>query len=194
MLKKPFWWWTLILLALVCYSLPGITTPGASLSMGAYDAAEWASLHPLVRGGSPPLVTSLLLRLPLVCTAFFAGLSSRQPLRWLHGLSVALIAVALMPPLEFFTQASADPNYRQQFALAVVATTSGMLGTNRHIQKWRFSLSIAGALLGAGAYLVGMTQVNQLLSEFKVPVQVGWSSIVFAAAFLILGIVQQQTR
>jgi hypothetical protein len=192
-LNKPLCWWTLILLALLGYSLPVIITSGVSLSMGAYDAAEWTSLHPAVRGGSPLLVTSLLLRLPLVCTAFVVGLSSRKPRRWLHMLSVTLIALALLPPLEFLTQAGDDPNYRQQFALAVAAMASGLLATNPRVQQWRFSLSVVGAFLGAGAYGVGMAQVNQLVSEFRIPVQLGWGSLVFAAAFLMLGISQRPT-
>ena len=40
-----------------------------------------------------------------------------------------MIAIALLPPLEYFTQATNDPNYRQQFVLALITGLIGIILT-----------------------------------------------------------------
>ncbi len=116
---KTLLWWMLVGLALLSYCLPWIHNPGTSLSLNAYDLAEWATLHPSVRTSTPPLITSLLLRLPLLCLALAIVVNSLQS----NGIKLMLIcitAVALLPPLEFFGSAFEDINYRQQFILAMI--------------------------------------------------------------------------
>ena len=55
----------LLALAIIGYLLPWVITPAQSLSMGAYDLAEWTSLHPVVRQTLPFLWATLALRIPL---------------------------------------------------------------------------------------------------------------------------------
>ncbi|MCU0513679.1 MAG: hypothetical protein MUE40_14060 [Anaerolineae bacterium] len=60
------WSGLLVPAALLAYLLPWVVNPGAALTPGAYDLAEWVSLTPMARGQSPVLLTPLLLRLPLL--------------------------------------------------------------------------------------------------------------------------------
>src|SRR5262245_36944556 len=111
--SKWFYFWVLFLLALVFYMLPWVLTPDASLNMGGYDLAEWASLHPAVRASSPPLLLSFALRLPLALLALVVAFSGEQAGKtWVRAAFVCLLAVALLPSPEFLTQYRDDPNYR----------------------------------------------------------------------------------
>ena len=107
---------------LLFYLFPWVVNPGVSLSLGGYDLAEWASLHPAVRDATPALFTSLLLRLPLACLALLIAFTAQR--RLLPVLIVLIAALGLLPPPEFI-KATNDPNYRQQvdFSLA-------------HIDRW----------------------------------------------------------
>ncbi|MBI5669841.1 MAG: hypothetical protein HZC41_17735 [Chloroflexi bacterium] len=179
--------WLLLLLALVCYLLPWVVTPAAGLTMGAVDLAEWASLHPAVRAAPPPLLTSFLLRLPPVLLALV--IASRPAIRrWLCALVVLLIAVALLPPLEFLTQYQDDLNYRQQFALALLALSGGTVGLIGRFARYRQHASSVLTLAAAGAALWGFGQTYVLLADFHVPLRVGVGVIGFAACCLALSV------
>ncbi|MFN8529394.1 MAG: hypothetical protein U0670_12340 [Anaerolineae bacterium] len=56
-------------LGLIGYFSAWVVNPGVALTLHAFDLAEWASLHPVVRA-EPMLITTLLLRLPLLCFAY----------------------------------------------------------------------------------------------------------------------------
>src|SRR5688500_1464361 len=95
---------TIILLIVGCaaYRLPWLTNPGSGLSLGAYDLGEWASLHPAVRSGNPALLTTLLLRLPLVCLGLIISIGFLRGKLGFALLLIVLTGIALLPPLEFF--------------------------------------------------------------------------------------------
>lgn len=181
--------WLFVVLALIFYSLPWVVTPGVSLTMGAVDLAEWASLHPAVRAASPPLLTSFLLRLPLVVLALVVAFQARIE-RWLRALVVLVAAVALLPPLEFFTQYQGDPNYRQQFALAALALLGGIIGLIGQFVRWSSPIIALLALVGAVTGLSGFSQAYTLLSNFHLPVGVGFGMVGFVACCLTLAIFQ----
>ncbi|MCZ7542374.1 MAG: hypothetical protein M5R40_02005 [Anaerolineae bacterium] len=86
-----------------CY-LPWVAHPAAALAPNMLDLAEWTSLHPAVRGSAPPLLLTFALRLPLA----LAGVGIAYAVRWgwLPGL---VIALTLLPPLEFFRARRATP-------------------------------------------------------------------------------------
>lgn len=162
---------------LVAYGLPWTISYSAGLSMNAYDLAEWSSLHPDVRAASPPFLTTLFLRLPLMCIAVLIGwLTPRLPRglpRTMGGLAVGLIAVALLPPFEFLTVARDDANYRQQFMLALLAFFGGGLGLTGWLKPLsRWTLVVVG-LLSAAVSAAGINHVYGLLQGFDLPIWIG---------------------
>lgn len=174
----------LIALALVGYLLPWILTPASSLSLGAYDLAEWTSLHPLVRQTAPFLWTALALRIPIAVLGILLAVYIRKTF---HHKSVAILclvipAIALLPPLEFFTTYRDDPNYRQQFILAlltVVVGISPMIGQPKILQIGiLFALSILGALSSA----IGLYQAQSLMQGFGLQVAIGSGGVVTSVA------------
>lgn len=192
--SRPLFLWLLTLAALIFYCLPWVITTAASLTMGAYDLAEWSSLHPASRGASIPLLPALLLRLPLVCLALAAAFAARRGASWwLYTLFVGLMSAALLPPLEFFTQAGSDPNYRQQFGLALFALIGGTAGLTGRLSSWNSSIIPALALAGVAASAAGLWQAEALLRDFQLPAQLGLGVFGLAACLLGLAAVAKQT-
>lgn len=172
------------LLMLVLYTLPWLVNPGVSLTPGAYDLAEWASLHPAVRAETPALLTSFLLRLPLACVALLIAFSARGK-RLVPALAVLLIAAALLPPLEF-VRALGDANYQQQFALALITLVGSAIGLSRVLARWHRAIMLAVTITGAAASALGLFNAYQLMRGFDLPVQIGFGGVMLALTFAVL--------
>lgn len=179
------------LFALGCaaYSWPWLINPGNGLSFSAYDLAEWTSLHPSVRGSNPALLTSLFLRLPLACLGLIFAIGFLQGKPRTRLMLVFLIALALLPPLEFFTQYRDDPNYQQQFYLAGIIFVVGILSVairpGRHVKLLIALLAVIGII----SSLAGLLQGYSLLEQFKLPVQVGLGGISLIIIYAIIAFV-----
>ncbi len=177
-------------ITLLCYILPWVTTPASALSLGAYDLAEWASLHPIVRETTPYLWSSLALRLPLaVIGILIASDISQTPNRTLFGMAIVLLtAIALLPPLEFFTIYRDDANYRQQFLVAVGTLITGAIVLPRRLATVKpFLLSLIAAI-GAVSASIGLNQSLRLLQNFNLPIQIGISGYILIIALGVLSI------
>ena len=61
------------------------------LKFGAYDLAEWTSLHPSVRSGNPALLTALLLRVPLACLGLIICMGFLQKTLGIMRLAVLVV-------------------------------------------------------------------------------------------------------
>lgn len=181
---------TLFLLFFFVYVfLPWVSTPNsAGLTLGGYDLAEWASLHPEVRAENPALLTSFTLRLQPVLavwifTMFASMLSIRQSGWWLIAFIAFVSSVALLPPLEFFTQewARNDNNYQQQAFLTIIAMLGGVIGLSGVIWRWLLRIQfilITIAIIGIGT---GLYNISSLLREFHIATSIGpgpWISII----------------
>jgi hypothetical protein len=183
----------LIFFTLVAYCLPWLVNPGISLTYGVYDLAEWTSLHPVVRASSPALLLTLLLRLPLICVAGVIVFSRIQ--KTLRVILIIIITVALLPPLEFFTQYPDDPNYRQQFALALTTLILGSIGLSDYLRRWHSIIRIAASITGAVTSIWGLARAYSLMKDFMLPVQIGPGGVAFAVICAVYGLLQvKQTR
>lgn len=179
-----------LVLATGCYYLlPVVTHETAGFTMNAFDLAEWSSLHPSVRSSSPPMLTSFLLRLPLVCLVVGLALAANgireARSRWLIRVLALALILRLIPPTDFFSGASADPNYRQMallFGLGIVLGGITLLLSPIRWQQW-----ILAAVLTTGviAGWVGLSRTLVLLRDFQINYQTGSGLIglsLFAAA------------
>ncbi|GAB4308637.1 MAG: hypothetical protein Kow00117_01900 [Phototrophicales bacterium] len=179
----------LILLGLLFYSIPWLINPAVGLTANAYDLAEWASLHPEVRGQSPALLTSLFLRLPLVIFAWLIILNSYQNQRRtiITIILFALITIASFPPLEYLTTARHDPNYQQQFFLFLVALLSMMIGLINMPRLWCRLFIMILSVIGIVTSWLGLFHARQLMIGFSMPVAVGIGGIGMGMIFLLIG-------
>lgn len=180
-----------VILAIIMSTLTWLTNPGAGLCFGAGDLAEWASLHPAVRAESPPLLTSFLLRLPLVCLALITSFSAPAPILksrawWIAALLSGVILILLFPPLEYFTSARNDKNYQQQIMLVGTALVGCGLGLSRILAAWRGYAVMLWAITGAVTGLVGLQKSYDLMRNFDLPVQIGIGGIGLPGAFILI--------
>lgn len=186
--QQPQWLLlTIGILGLAAYCLPWLTNPGAGLSFGAYDLAEWTSLHPAVRGGNPMLLTSFVLRLPLATFGLIVGAMVFKNNTGIRVIFVLLVAIALLPPLEFFTQYRDDPNYQQQFALAIMTATVGLGSIVIRSPRSNKALWVTFALIGAISGLAGLIQSYNLMQGFELPTSLGLGGLGFVLLSLGIG-------
>lgn len=179
----------LTILLVIGYGLPWVSTPGTiGFTNSAYDLAEWVSIHPIVRGETL-LLTSLLLRLPLLAIALFVAFSLRQSLSGqAKAVCVLLVAAALLPPLEFFTSATSDPNYQQMFLLAAASLILGCLGitlTFRRLATWATHVQTIVLVGGAGAGIAGLARSLSLMQSFAIDSGLGIGAVVFVACVVL---------
>lgn len=198
--KRDIIWLMLIILALIAYTAPWVVSAGVSLTFGAFDLAEWASLHPITR---PDLLTSLLLRMPLVCLAWILAFNApERPLYsmqwWIALFGCLLLAIFSSPPLEFLTTNRDDMNYQQQAFLVLMTLVGSGIGLSGIAKNYRGYIAIGAGFLGMLCGLVGMMQGHRLLTEFQIMAYISWGAI---GTIIILGLltiysyaVQQKRR
>jgi hypothetical protein len=180
---RQFYLAALCAAALLAYSLPWVMNPGIGLTFGAYDLAEWASLHPAVRNSALPFLTSLLLRLPFACLSLIIAshvLAGKTRLRLLFLL---LASIALLTPFEFFTQYRDDPNYRQQFILALATCLIGLALSGNYLRRFARSAGVLIAVIGTVASFWGLIQGYSLMRSFDLPTRIGFGGFAFIAVY-----------
>ena len=149
----------LLLVALTGYLLPWMVAQNSGMTLNAFDLAEWTRQHPTQ---STWLVVPLLIRVQLPLMTMMFVLSARGRLRgWVILLIVILLSLSQLPPFEFARELR-DPNYQQQFALAVV-TLIGALIVSRSDSATRSSLALLIlATIGVASALAGQSQAKIL--------------------------------
>ncbi len=181
-----------VALAWLCLYLPWFVHETAGFTMHGFDLAEWTSLHPATRSSSPPMLTSFLLRLPhilLPLAVAVMGAALPDPrARWIVRAAAALLALRMVPPVEFFRGVTDDPNYRQMMLLTALGLLSvaGTLVLPRRAFGPTLAIACVGAVV-AGWW--GLSRAGVLLDNFEIDVQVGAGVVgmtAFAAAVLVV--------
>lgn len=168
----------LLTVAFLSYLLPWVVNPPAGLTLHAYDLAEWTSLHPQVRSVEPILMTTALLRIPMLCLAIIMALmSSQKNAGWLR-IVVVIFAVGLLPPLESVRQLD-NANYRQQFLWSTLAIISIGVSFVPIIRIYWRQGAIFIALISIVSGIVGLYQAIGLMQAFIMPANLGIGSIIF---------------
>ncbi len=179
----------LITAAVLGYFLPWLISGSISLTLGAYDLAEWISLRLPVR----PMDTVLLVRAIPVLMAVLIGLNGSHFRRWsvnwwLSAGAVILFAIALLPPFEFFLDSNqrGDMNYSQQFQLAGAALVMGLFALTGLLRRIDALLML---IIGVGIIaltLLGLSQIWPMMVDLGLTPQIGLGPFVLVAASLIL--------
>jgi hypothetical protein len=171
-----------------CFLLNWTVSNTATFTLSAADLAEWASLHPEARTASLPLMASLLVRLPgalIICLVVIQLRRNRVQRSVLIAVGV-IGAISLLPPWEFFTQYSNDPNYRQQAALAAITllfcTAVSLVRQDRSV-----FLEIGLALAVGINAVVGLGISQGLIRNFGIETGYGLGGILAILASFLLG-------
>lgn len=147
--------------------------------MNGFDLAEWTSLHPAVRASSPALFTSFLLRMPQVMLACALALAANglmdARMRWMVRVWAGLLALRMVPPTEFFTGTSGDPNYRQMALLTVMglAAVGGALALYRAPRRWQTVTLVFILIIGIVAGWMGLSRSVELFDNFQIDTKTG---------------------
>lgn len=181
--------WVIISAALVGYMMPWVSTPGTGLALGAYDLAEWASLHPASQTTRPIMLTSLLLRvvpaLLILIIAFTTGPRRKKRIGGLIGIIFVIgTSLLLLPPLEFFTEARSNPNYQQQFIISIGVLTIGFLVFQGFLDRWKKPVVLVICITAFFAGALGLIRAYNLMQQYGISMQPGWGGAL--TLFLIL--------
>lgn len=172
----------IVLFAIASYFLPWFSVNNiTALTMNAYDLAEWSSLHPSTPNGPPALLISLLLRIPLGCLLAICTIVLKNIIKCssFHFFAIMLLVGGLLPPLDFFGSAVNDPNYGQQFVIAVCLLLIAVLFTVERFFTRALSAIDVLAAVAVISGLLGIRLVNDMLSVFKIPFQSELGAIIF---------------
>jgi hypothetical protein len=180
-MNRPVLW--LAALALLACALPWVSNPGAGLSLNPVDLAEWTSLHPAIQAQSPPLLTTFLLRTPLLVIAALLGLSSGRGAHWRIALIVVVLALAQMPPFEFVRDLE-SANYRQQVLMAALTLSAGLLALFAVRPGGAAPSGALLALAGLAAVVLGAAGALAAMRDFGLPAQPGPGLFVYGAALV----------
>jgi predicted membrane protein len=152
----------LLLGALIGFYLPWQDHAAAALSANAYDLAEWVGLRPGLREQGVFMLPPLFLRATLGGIAVLAALRAiRMPTRALriaHFAVAIVLAITLLPPVDFFAgRGTSDVNYLQQLMIAVVtAVFIGVVIFFRNRTQGLLRRSTFEAVIGMVLLLIGI--------------------------------------
>lgn len=176
----------LALLALSGYMQPWIVAPTGSMTLNAFDLAEWASLAPAQRATSPPLLAPLLLRLqPVILCLMLGAVVDRRMYIAISAIAILLLAAAQLPPLEYVYDIN-NLNYRQQFFLAIVSLIGGFAAMPLRHQKLVALATMVLPMAGLVTAAIGLAQAEALFRQFQVGASSGAGIVILSLSYFAL--------
>lgn len=177
-------------ITIIAYCLPWVSTANHGLSLGGYDLAEWASLHPNARISNPPLLTSLLLRVSLISLSLIISVQVALKSGFVALIVGAATAVILLPPPEFFTLYREDMNYRQQFFLVTLTFVCSIAVFRGRHSRFERPFMILIALIGGVSSIWGLGESLVLMRGFGLPAYVGGGAVLTGLSFGLIAMVE----
>lgn len=176
----------LVLVGFLGYIQPWIVVPTGSMTLSAFDLAEWASLIPAQRATSPPLLAPLLLRLqPVILCLILGAVADSRAKMAIAAIAILLLAAAQLPPFEYVYDIN-NLNYRQQFFLAIVSLIGGIAA----IPLRRLSLvalaTMVLPIVGLVSSLLGLAQAEALYRSFQLGAASGAGIVILSLSYLAL--------
>ena len=174
-------------LCLFGYVQPWIVAPAGSLTLNAYDLAEWSSLVPAQRATSPPLLAPLLLRLPLtILCALLGAIAQGRGAKSLSAFAIVILALAQLPPVEFALDIN-NLNYRQQFSLAALSLIAGFSLMLRSGRRFTALVSLALSAAGVATSILGYAGAEALYQRFHLDPSPGAGLWIMILAWVAIG-------
>jgi len=159
----------------------------AALTVTGFELAEFAKLLPQVQDGVVPVTRELFLA-PLIAAAILLGFLAQpanQPTNKLLILAAILLALAALPPYQFFLA----PQYRRQLILATGGLLLVLLTSlaRRLPRRARGVLIVLLALAGAVPALWQFALLHPLVvALYNEPLGLGWGLDTCTAGFALL--------
>ena len=179
--QADFSFWVLISVALMMFIAPWVYNAELSLTFGAYDLAEWASLHPLSNQTTPVMLVSLLLRLQLVLVTWLVALFAPK-LRfswqwWGWFIGVGILLIAQLPPLEYLVNGTGNDNQLQQLILLIVSGVGFLFGIMGWLQRVRTGLIVLISIIGIVSAGWGLFTAVEYMQDYRLDTAVSVGGI-----------------
>jgi hypothetical protein len=177
--------WGLWLVLLIAYVLPWVLHSTSSMTLNAYDLAEWTTLSPAQRQISPALPVALGLRLQLPILVALGVILLRASRQGFFALGLVILgALVQFPPLEFIGQWQ-DVNYQQQAMLVVVTLmVSGLLWWVFGGRRWRLFSVLLLSILGLVSSYLGWQGAIAIMEPFGLVMSVGLGYIAMLIGYV----------
>lgn len=168
---------------LLGYVMPWLWVSNHAVAFNAYDFAEWVSLFPSERG-TAFLTGSLLLRFHVVLCLMLLMLGTT----WQWRSVFLIIGMALLLPPAEILQTPNDPNFQQQFILAILAVIlpiASALYLNRN--RASYPIGVIGiSVIGLGLALGGVFNGVSLAQSYNLFTTIGAGFLIVITGYMLL--------
>ena len=178
--------WLVVIIALLAYIIPWALNPGVSLSLSAYDFAEFLAKRPF---DDTSYYTILALRGQLLLITALLAFSTHRPYFtkhwWMRCIACGILIIAQLPPLTFISN-TGDVNQQQQMlltigSLIVVAIgLSGIFWKNRHLI--RIVIGIAGVI----TVIYSLNNAPDMMAGYGLPANIGFGGVALIFIYILI--------
>ena len=169
-------------LALLFYIISWVINPSGGLTLGGFDLASWANLHP---ASQTDMTIALLLRLQLVVITWCFATTIKRPIGtltwWMKVIFTGLLVLAQLPAPDFI-----DANARQQLLLSGLSAFGVLLGMFGVLYRFRAHLWILAAFIGAGTTFYAVNEAIGLMRSFGLPAYRAGGSTLLIVVYVVL--------
>ncbi|MCI0710276.1 MAG: hypothetical protein L0154_08955, partial [Chloroflexi bacterium] len=175
--------WMLLLVGLlgvIAVHIPWHVHDVAAFSLNAFDLAEWVSLHPATRAENPALLSSILLRLPLVLLGISITLSANflrdERLRWIWRCVALLVVFRLNPPIDFYRSpngVSLNEQHLAYLTYAGIGLVLLIIAIGRRIRPFYFPLMTILWIVMVVASWEGLSRATRTIESLQIDVDYG---------------------
>lgn len=203
--EAPTLQWTLLIIAVcgvVAVHMPWHVHDVAAFSNNAFDLAEFVSLHPTAQAENPALLSSILLRLPLVLLPIILTLIANrlrdERSRWIWRGVALLVALRLNPPVDFYRgPGDVSLNERQLGYMMIAAIVLVIVAIASHRWLMRYELQLAAALwlIIVVVSIEGWRRATNIVESLQIEVGIGAGIILIVVlALLSIALIIQSLR
>lgn len=181
--------WGIFALAIIAYLLPWTVNIGNSLTMGAYDFAEWLSKRPF---DDTSYNTVLLMRGQLILLTALVMFNIEPPPLTKSWWGIAIIGIILLiaqlpaPNAIFDTN---DVNRQQQVYLTIVSFIIYLIGLTGFLSPYRNISWLIIAVMGIASTIYALLNAISMMQAYQLPAQIGIGAILFIGGYIILGVI-----
>lgn len=166
----------------------------AAFTLNAFDLAEWVSLHPATRAENPPLLSSILLRLPLVLLGLSTALSANflrdERLRWIWRLAALLVVLRLNPPIDFYRSpngVSLNAQHLAYLTFAGIGLVLIIIAIGRRIRPFYFPLMAALWIVILAVSWEGLSRATRTIESLQI--DVGYGAGIYSLIGIAAGVI-----
>lgn len=180
--------WLIVLLALFLYVIPWVLNPGTTLSLGAYDFAEFLAKRPF---DDKSYYAILALRGQLFLLVSLLAISTHRPYFtahwWIQVILCLALVIAQLPPLTFFNNMG-DINQQQQFLLTIGSFVGICIGLTGLLWEKRHLINLVIGIIGVSTVIYSLIDAIDIMNDYGVPATMGVGGIGLVILYVLISL------